>query len=139
MAVEYCVVAPRMVSRGADVVVDSGGSDQRSWSGFLASAGSDLPPPPVPTSSVSLPTPSIPAFAPAGTVRICRSSELADGRLIGQAEFDDFDVGFIDGAATKLSKTSSLGEQFVYEFDFGDCFGPICARWGPYGSTRNRS
>lgn len=42
-------------------------------------------------------------------------------QLIGQAEFDDFDVGFIDGAATKLSMLS-LGEQFVYEFDFRDCW-----------------
>lgn len=51
--------------------------------------------------------------------------ELADGQLIGQAEFDDFDVGFIDGAATKLS-TLSLGEQFVYQFDFGDCWTHLC-------------
>jgi hypothetical protein len=51
--------------------------------------------------------------------------ELADGRLIGQAEFDDFDLGFIGGAATTLS-TLALGEQFVYEFDFGDSWTHLC-------------
>ena len=51
--------------------------------------------------------------------------EMADGPLIGQVEFDDFDLGFIDGAATRLS-TSSLGEQFVYEFDFGDSWTHLC-------------
>jgi hypothetical protein len=51
--------------------------------------------------------------------------ELADGRLIGQAEFDDFDLGFIDGAATTLS-TLALGEQFVGEFDFGDSRTHLC-------------
>ncbi|MGB8505549.1 hypothetical protein [Mycobacterium sp.] len=35
---------------------------------------------------------------------------LADGRWIGRPEFDDFDQGFIDGAATRLS-TPSLGDQ----------------------------
>ena len=35
---------------------------------------------------------------------------LADGRRIGRPEFDDFDQGFIDGAATRLS-TPSLGDQ----------------------------
>jgi len=45
--------------------------------------------------------------------------ELADGRIIGQPEFDDFDVEFLDADQTTLS-TLSLGEQFVYEFDFGD-------------------
>jgi hypothetical protein len=44
---------------------------------------------------------------------------FADGRRIGQPEFDDIDQGFIDGAATKL-RTLTLGGQFVYEFDFGD-------------------
>lgn len=34
---------------------------------------------------------------------------LADGRRIGQPEFDDFDQGFIDGGSTKLS-TLTLGE-----------------------------
>jgi len=51
--------------------------------------------------------------------------ELADGRLIGQAEFDDFDLGFLDGAAMTLSALS-LGEQFVYEFDFGDSWTHLC-------------
>ncbi len=36
--------------------------------------------------------------------------EQADGRVIGQPEFDDFDVGFLDGDVTTLS-TLSLGEQ----------------------------
>ena len=45
--------------------------------------------------------------------------EFADGRRIGKPEFDDFDQRFLDGAATKLS-TLAPGEQFVYEFDFGD-------------------
>jgi hypothetical protein len=44
---------------------------------------------------------------------------VADGRRIGRPEFDDFDEGFIDGAATKLD-TLTLGEQFVYEFDLAD-------------------
>ena len=51
--------------------------------------------------------------------------QMADGRLIGQVEFDDFDVGFIDGGATSLS-TLSLGELFVYEFDFGDSWSHLC-------------
>jgi hypothetical protein len=51
--------------------------------------------------------------------------EFADGRRIGQPEFDDYDQGFIDGAMTKLS-TLSLGEQFVYEFDFGDGWTHLC-------------
>ena len=51
--------------------------------------------------------------------------ELADGRVIGQPEFDDFDQGYLDSGATKLS-TLSLGEQFVYEFDFGDSWTHLC-------------
>jgi hypothetical protein len=51
--------------------------------------------------------------------------ELADGRVIGQPEFDDFDLGIVDGNATKLS-TLSLGEQFVYEFDLGDSWMHLC-------------
>jgi hypothetical protein len=51
--------------------------------------------------------------------------ELADGRVIGQPEFDDFDEGYLDGGATNLS-TLSLGEQFVYEFDFGDGWTHLC-------------
>ena len=35
--------------------------------------------------------------------------ELPDGRVIGQPEFDDFDLELLDGEATKLS-TLSLGE-----------------------------
>jgi hypothetical protein len=51
---------------------------------------------------------------------------LADGRRIGQPEFDEFDDEvFIDGAATALS-TLALGEQFVYEFDFGDSWTHLC-------------
>ena len=50
---------------------------------------------------------------------------VADGRRIGQPEFDDFDEGFIDGAATKLD-TLTLGEQFVYEFDFADRWTHLC-------------
>ena len=44
---------------------------------------------------------------------------VVDGGRIGQPEFDDFDEGFIDAAATKLD-TLTLGEQFVYEYDFAD-------------------
>jgi hypothetical protein len=51
---------------------------------------------------------------------------LADGRRIGQPEFDDFDQGFIDGDRTRLS-TLTLGEQFLYEFDFGDSWLRLCA------------
>jgi hypothetical protein len=51
--------------------------------------------------------------------------ELADGRVIGQPEFDDFDLGILDGDATKLS-TLSLGERFVYEFDLGDSWMHLC-------------
>ena len=51
--------------------------------------------------------------------------ELPDGRVIGQPEFDDFDLEFLDGEATKLS-TLSLSGQFVYEFDFGDSWTHLC-------------
>lgn len=50
---------------------------------------------------------------------------MADGRIIGQPEFDDFDLGILDGDATTLS-TVSLGEQFVHEFDFGDGWTRLC-------------
>ena len=50
---------------------------------------------------------------------------LSDGTRIGQPEFDDFDEGFIDGATTKLG-VLGLGEQFVYEFDFGDGWTHLC-------------
>ena len=50
---------------------------------------------------------------------------VADGRRIGQPEFDDIDQGVIDGAATKLD-TLTLGEQFVYEFDFADSSTHLC-------------
>ena len=39
---------------------------------------------------------------------------LADGRRIGRPEFDDFDQGFIDGAAIRLS-TPSLGDPAASE------------------------
>jgi hypothetical protein len=52
---------------------------------------------------------------------------LADGKRIGRLEFDDFNQGFIDGDRTRLS-TLTLGEQFLYEFDFGMA-GCICAQW----------
>ena len=52
---------------------------------------------------------------------------LADGRRISQPEFDHFDLGFIDGDRTRLG-TLTLGEQFLYEFDFGIA-GCICAQW----------
>lgn len=51
--------------------------------------------------------------------------ELGDGRVIGRPEFDDFDLGLLDAGTTKLS-TLSLGEQFVYEFDFGDGWTHLC-------------
>jgi hypothetical protein len=52
---------------------------------------------------------------------------LADGRRIGQREFDEFDDDevFIDGTTTTLSALT-LGEHFVYEFDFGDCWTHLC-------------
>ena len=50
---------------------------------------------------------------------------LADGRRIGQPEFDEFDQGIIDGARTRLS-TLNLGEQFLYEFDLGDSWLHLC-------------
>jgi hypothetical protein len=50
---------------------------------------------------------------------------LADGRKIGQPEFDDFDEGIIDAARTKLS-TLSAGERFAYEFDLGDGWTHLC-------------
>jgi hypothetical protein len=50
---------------------------------------------------------------------------FADGRRIGQPEFDDIEQGFIHGVATKLG-TLTLGEQFVYEFDFGDSWTHLC-------------
>jgi Plasmid pRiA4b ORF-3-like protein len=51
--------------------------------------------------------------------------ELANGRVIGQPEFDDFDLGILDGDSTKLS-TLSLGERFAYEFDLGDSWMHVC-------------
>jgi hypothetical protein len=51
--------------------------------------------------------------------------ELADGRVIGQPVFDEFDLEFLDGETTKLS-TLSPGEQFIYEFDFGDSWTHLC-------------
>jgi len=58
---------------------------------------------------------------------------LADGRRIGQPEFDEFDDDevFIDGANTRLSALTP-GEQFVYEFDFGDNWTHLCT----VGQTR---
>jgi hypothetical protein len=51
---------------------------------------------------------------------------LADGRRIGLPEFGEFDDEvFIDSAATTLSALT-LGEQFVYEFDFGDSWTHLC-------------
>ena len=49
---------------------------------------------------------------------------LADGRRIGMADYDD-ELGLIDGAATTLA-TLQPGEQFYYEFDFGDCWTHLC-------------
>jgi hypothetical protein len=71
---------------------------------------------------------------------------VADGRRIGQPEFDDFDEGFIDGAATKLD-TLTLGEQFVYEFDFADRWTHLCTaatridpatNWESFRAVRRR-
>jgi hypothetical protein len=53
---------------------------------------------------------------------------LTDGRRIGQPEFNDFDEEdeeLIDGDRTKLS-TLKPGEQFLYEFDFGDSWLHLC-------------
>lgn len=50
---------------------------------------------------------------------------LADGQVIGQPEFDDFDLGLLDASATNLSALS-LGESFCYEFDFGDGWTHLC-------------
>ncbi|MGO8941908.1 MAG: hypothetical protein ACLQLO_33940 [Mycobacterium sp.] len=51
---------------------------------------------------------------------------LADGRRIGQPELDELDDDvFIDGATTPLS-TLTLGQQFVYEFDFGNSWMHLC-------------
>ncbi len=51
--------------------------------------------------------------------------DLADGRMIGGADLEDFDMGFLNGERMKLS-TLALGEQFLYEFDFGDCWTHLC-------------
>jgi hypothetical protein len=61
---------------------------------------------------------------------------FADGRRIGQPEFDDIEQGFIHGVATKLG-TLTLGEQFVYEFDFGDSWTHLC--WRRRGSTSRQN
>src|SRR6478609_10084680 len=50
---------------------------------------------------------------------------VADGRRIGQPEFDDFDQGVIDGAATRLDSLTR-GEQLVDEFDFADRWTHLC-------------
>ena len=125
MAVEYCVVAGRMVSRGADVVVDSGGSDQRSCRVFWPRPGRIF------AAARSHKFGELADAIDTAFARWDRSHlykfELADGRLIGQAEFDDFDVGFIDGvprpncrrcpwvSSSSMSSTSAI-------------VGPICAR-----------
>ena len=71
---------------------------------------------------------------------------VANGRRIGQPEFDDFDEGFIDAAATKLD-TLTLGEQFVYEYDFADRWTHLCtaatridpaANWESFRAVRCR-
>jgi hypothetical protein len=49
---------------------------------------------------------------------------LADGRQIGLVDDDD-ELDLIDGAATPLA-TLELGEQFYYEFDFGDGWTHLC-------------
>ena len=51
---------------------------------------------------------------------------LADGRRIGMAEYDEDDeLDLIDGATMTLA-TLQLGEQFYYEFDFGDSWTHLC-------------
>ena len=51
--------------------------------------------------------------------------EFDDGRRIGLPDPDDLDDELLDGAATKLA-TLRPGEQFVYEFDFGDSWTHLC-------------
>jgi len=51
---------------------------------------------------------------------------LVDGRAIGQPDPDAFDEEeLIDGERTKLSILTP-GEQFLYEFDFGDGWLHVC-------------
>jgi hypothetical protein len=51
---------------------------------------------------------------------------LGDGRAIGQPDPDDFDEEeLIDGERAKLSILTP-GEQFLYEFDFGDGWLHLC-------------
>jgi hypothetical protein len=49
----------------------------------------------------------------------------ADGRVIGQPEFDDFGDEMVDAANAKLG-TLALGERFAFEFDLGDGWTHLC-------------
>lgn len=55
--------------------------------------------------------------------------EFAYAPRIGQPEFDDFDQGFIDGAATNLS-TLTLDEQSTQRLNWGSFPTDRCRIWG---------
>jgi hypothetical protein len=51
---------------------------------------------------------------------------LADGHRVGEPDDDDFDPdSLLDDRRTKLGQLRA-GEQFVYEFDFGDSWLHLC-------------
>jgi hypothetical protein len=51
--------------------------------------------------------------------------ELADGGRIGRPDWDEEADDLLDGRQVRLGRLG-LGEQFVYEFDFGDSWTHLC-------------
>ena len=52
---------------------------------------------------------------------------LVGGKRVGEPDDDDFDPdSLLDDRRTKLGQLKP-GEQFVYQFDFGDCWLHLCA------------
>jgi hypothetical protein len=51
--------------------------------------------------------------------------DLADGARIGRPDWDDEAENLLDGRRITLARLKN-DEQFVYEFDFGDCWTHLC-------------
>jgi hypothetical protein len=53
--------------------------------------------------------------------------ELADGRQIGYPDDEfDLDLGWIDHAKVKVTRTVHPGDRFTYTFDMGDDWRHLC-------------
>ncbi len=52
--------------------------------------------------------------------------ELADGRLIGFPDPDFDEPPWLDHAVLKVASEVSVGDEFVYTFDFGDNWEHVC-------------